>query len=202
MIKFRIIENKLDLDPKILLVDCFSRLYSLDIEHIRYIKYVFFVSDIEEDNPYANLDEADKVDLAKRECFGDEHYEFTEEEAEIVEECQEMYVKFNENADNRTVHTYDVTIDRMRKEMDKVPPEMLRELDQKTGKVCFTDNFDVHAKCLINIEKIQAAKEKAVGRLKKERKDVDVRGDKTIGLMGRGLLRRKKGKDNEKGDAA
>jgi hypothetical protein len=191
MIKFRIENGKLELDPKILLIDCFSKIYSWDIENIRYIKYVFFVKDIEEDNPFAHLDPEDKIWYAKRECFRNSEHEFSEEEIPVIEEAMELYEKGNEFAQNRLVHTYDKTIDLMRKQLEAVPPELIRQIDTN-GKVLFVDNFKVHADCLINIGKIEKAKEETMARVRKEREKGEVRGDKEIGILARGAIKGKR----------
>lgn len=199
MIKFSIVDGRLELDPKILLIDCFSKIYSWDIENIRYIKYVFFICDIEEDNPFAHLDPEDKIWYAKRECFRSPEYEFSEGQVEIIEEAMELYVKGNEFAQNRLAATYDETIDLMRKQLKLVPPEMVRQVDGK-GNITFTDNFKVHADCLINIAKIEKAKEETMARIRKEREKGEVRGDKEIGLLARGVIRGRRAEGTEEDD--
>jgi hypothetical protein len=196
MLKFTVLNEKVCIDPNILLIEEFENI----LEHgkkvkdedlaLRILLYIFYCCDLTEDNPMRDIDYRLKPEQAMSRAFRNKKTGFTKVESALVEAGIEAYNFFNETSAERAILAIDKKIDEARTALENNDIQIVRNEDD-SGKVSFVSNEGILSKLAENIGKMMTLKLSISNAAKKMENTGRVRGGKGSSLLERGNLIRK-----------
>jgi len=197
MLKFTTFENKVVIDPSVLLVEEFTNI----IKHYKsktdasnhMLLYVFFCCDLTEQNMFRDIDHRLKESQALSRAYpGNKKKEFNKKEKELVEAAMDAYNFFNETALERATLSYDQKIDEIRTLLDDTKPEVHPIIDEDGNIDKYVSNDKIIANLSKQLGDLAVYKLKALETAKKIENTGRVRGGKGSSLIERGGFRKDK----------
>jgi hypothetical protein len=198
MLKFTLNQEKVCLDPSIVLLEEFSNILEYAKKKKkpelgnRMLLYIFFCCDLSDDNIMRDVDFRLKPEQAMSRAFKNEKLKFTDEEQELIDQGIETYNFFNETSAERAVLAIDKKIDEARTIMETTDIEIIRNV-KESGEVSFVSNETILFKLAENIGKLMTLKLAVAAAAKKMENSGRVRGGKGSSILERGNLTRKLG---------
>jgi hypothetical protein len=193
MLKFQVYNNKVCIDPSIILLEEFSNILAYakkkkdeDLGN-RMLLYVFFCCDLTEDNFMRDIDYRLKPEQAMSRAFINKITKFDKEQSDLVDAAIDAYNFFNETSAERAVLAIDKKIDEARTIMETTDIEIIRNV-KESGEVSFASNETILFKLAENIGKLMTLKLSVSAAAKKMENSGRVRGGKGSSLLERGGL--------------
>jgi hypothetical protein len=193
MLKFQVYNNKVCIDPSIILLEEFSNILAYaknkkdeDLGN-RMLLYIFFCCDLTEDNFMRDIDYRLKPEQAMSRAFINKITKFDKEQSELVDAAIDAYNFFNETSAERAVLAIDKKIDEARTIMETTDIEIIRNV-KESGEVSFASNETILFKLAENIGKLMTLKLSVSAAAKKMENSGRVRGGKGSSLLERGGL--------------
>jgi hypothetical protein len=193
MLKFQVYNNKVCIDPSIILLEEFSNILAYgkkekneDLAN-RMLLYVFFCCDLTEDNFMRDLDYRLKPEQAMARAFSGTIKKFDDTQKDLIDAAIDAYNFFNETSAERAVLAIDKKIDEARTIMETTDIEIVRN-QKDNGEVSFASNETILFKLAENIGKLMTLKLSVAAAAKKMENSGRVRGGKGSSLLERGGL--------------
>ena len=188
MIAFDIEHGNLTVNAETLLISAFSDIWEFDKSRrkekaIKMLKFVFYIADITQKNPFNDSHHDQKEELAKRDAFRDAKYKFTKKEDDLIKTAIAWYEELNFNPLSRM-------LDQINKDIDSIT----YQLSQTT---ITTDNMSSRIKLMGEINKMVESKEKLEDAVKRSLAKAKVRGDMSSSPAEKGLLKLNGSKKNK-----
>jgi len=194
MLKFQVYNNKVCIDPSIILLEEFSNILAYakkkkdeDLGN-RMLLYVFFCCDLTEDNFMRDIDYRLKPEQAMSRAFLNKITKFDEEQSELIDAAIDAYNFFNETSAERAILAIDKKIDEARTVLETQEIEIVRNVNESNGTVTFASNETILSKLAENIGKLMTLKLNVMNAAKKMENTGRVRGGKGSSLLERGGL--------------
>jgi len=193
MLKFQVYNNKVCIDPSIILLEEFSNILAYakkkkdeDLGN-RMLLYVFFCCDLTEDNFMRDIDYRLKPEQAMSRAFLNKITKFDKEQSELIDAAIDAYNFFNETSAERAVLAIDKKIDEARTVLESTEIEIVRN-QKDNGEVSFASNETILSKLATNIGALMTLKLNVMNAAKKMENTGRVRGGKGSSLLERGGL--------------
>jgi hypothetical protein len=203
MLKFTVHNQKVCIDPSIVLLEEFSDILAYgkkkkdeDLGN-RMLLYIFFCCDLTEDNFMRDIDFRQKPEQALMRAFAGRKDKFTEQEQDLIDAGIAAYNFFNETSAERAVLAIDKKIDEARTVLENETIEIIRTTNENTGEVKFVTNETILSKLAENIGKLMTLKISVMNAAKKMENTGRVRGGKGSSLLERGGLIQRPDEDDE-----
>ena len=196
MLKFTILQERVILDPKILLTEEFTNI--LDYwedkgkaeEGFKYLLYVFYCCDLSDENMMRDIDYRLKPEQAYLRVFKGKKKKFTKKEQDLVDSAMDAYNFFNETSIERAGMTYDQKIDEITEFLSQEKPRLEEVLDEEGMLLRFVSNDKVIGNFAKQISEFTTYKLRAIETAKKIENTGRVRGDKGSSIIERGSFRK------------
>lgn len=194
MLKFTTLDNKVVIDPSVLLIKEFTNILDYgkgkDLGN-QLLLYIFYCCDLTEQNPFRDIDYRLKEDQALSRAFsGAKKKVFNKKEKALIEAGMDAYNFFNETALERATLSYDKKIDEIRTLMDDIVPEVHPTFDDDGNIDKYVSNNKIIADFSLQLGNMAVYKLKALETAKKIENTGRVRGGKGSSLIERGGFRR------------
>lgn len=193
MLKFQVYNNKVCIDPSIILLEEFSNILAYakkkkdeDLGN-RMLLYIFFCCDLTEDNFMRDIDYRLKPEQALARAFNGTVKKFDEEQQSLIDAAIDAYNFFNETSAERAVLAIDKKIDEARTVLEGTEIEIVRN-QKDNGEVSFASNETILSKLATNIGALMTLKLNVMNAAKKMENTGRVRGGKGSSLLERGGL--------------
>jgi len=194
MLKFSVYNQKVCIDPSIVLLEEFSNIIDYgkkkkdeDLGN-RMLIYVFFCCDLTESNFMRDLDYRQKPQQAMMRAFAGKKTKFTQAEQDLIDAAIDAYNFFNETSAERAVLAIDKKIEEARTTLETTDIEIIRNINETSGVVTFASNEPILSKLAENIGKLMTLKISVMNAAKKMENTGRVRGGKGSSLLERGGL--------------
>jgi len=194
MLKFTIQNDKVCLDPNIILIDEFHNIVRFgkkqndeDLSN-RMLIYVFYCCDLSEDNPMRDIDYREKEDQALARAFQNKKKKFTVDERKLIDGAINAYNYFNETSAERAILAIDQKIDQARTTLEEQDVEIVRNTNPNTGVVTFTSNENILSNLAKQIGELMTLKLQVTNAAKKLENNGRVRANKGSSLLERSAM--------------
>ena len=199
MISFTLLNGKLIVDPKMIMIKEFTDIMSYGKKKelgMRMLLYVFYCCDLTNNNPMKDVDYRQKEEQAMVRAMGPiKKTSFTPKEQGLIDSGIHAYNYFNEDSLERSANTQQRKIDEVSKLLDETVPfittvynpeteEMDKVVTNQAAIKGFIQQLDLLAVGMLKAKET-AKKVENVGR---------VRGNKGSSIIERGVFRESEGK--------
>jgi hypothetical protein len=162
MISFVMKDGRLQMTEQFMMIPQFVDIWERDKterkEHAnKLLFYVYLMADLSEDCPTKDLDHSMKDQECRFLAFKSKNYQFEDEDVEYVQAALDAYKKFNENAEERMLKTYDKKIDEVRHMLDETTPQISDGVNN-SGVTVYTSNVDIINRALKEVSNLVKAK--------------------------------------------
>lgn len=107
------------------------------------LHYVYLLCDRSDKNPLRDLDSAVKQEQCLYRAFKVRDVKLSEKEQQLVKAAIQVYKTHNESSKDRIKFSIERKIDQLAKMLDDTTPEIIRNIDPKTGNVNFASNTKI-----------------------------------------------------------
>jgi hypothetical protein len=144
MLKFDMVNRKVAIDPKSLLIEALRNIWENDKSKsketaTKQLSYVHLVSQIDETAPYFSASHDEVEALVKRDIFGNYEHAFSAEDQEIIDDAIDQYRKAYESEAHRVVRIFTMKIDQIRSLIENTAPVITPSVSR--GVVSYASNF-------------------------------------------------------------
>lgn len=131
--------------------------------------YIHIVSQLDPAAPFYKSSFDEVKFLAKSQIFRNMEHQFREEEEIFIQNALEVYLKDNEESEERMLQVYDKKIDEMRLELDAKKIEITKNIDPITGKVTYSTNAKMITDVMKEIGNILKIKDELEAQIENSR---------------------------------
>ena len=164
MISFTFKDNRLQIDHIFMMVPEFVAIWKSDKKDRKpkanqILLYLYLMSDLSDECPTKNLDQATKDSQCRFMAFGAKDREFSEQEWKLINPGLDAYVLLNQTSEERLFPIYDEKIDQLRDVLKDTTPQIIENVNDKTGVTSFTTNVAIINAALKEIANLVKAKQ-------------------------------------------
>ncbi len=187
MVGFTIENGKLAIEPEVLTVSAFKRIWDFDKSTKKekahnLITYVFTMCDLTQKNPFVDVPIMQKEQVCKKNAFGNPNHKFSKQEQDLIDEAFLWYNSLSETTLLRLAEGINMKIDQI--------TEYLNREDQKV---------DTDAKLeraignMAKIDKLLDAKQKTDKYVRQEFEKIKSQGGLKKSPLQKGLINKRSG---------
>ena len=190
MLKFTIVNNKIALDPNIIVLEELNNLYKLPRGN-KLLQVIYFMHSRDIDNPFRDLDQitiAENVISAvfKKKTLGE--LKLDTEEKKNYTQAEKTFIKYNLTSEARLEKAIDKKLDEISIMLNETVPT-IEESITKSGEVKFNTNLNIILNLFTKIETIMKSKTVLQNAIRKQEGSGRVKGGGTTSFREMGTLK-------------
>jgi len=190
MLKFTILNNKVVVDPNIILLSDLNKLYKHGTRGERLLQVIYYTHSRDVDNPFRDLDqitvEENVVSAVFKKKSMDE-LKLTTTEKELFRLAEKTYLKYNMTSESRLEKAIDKKLDEISTLLNDTMP-VIEESVTKNGEVKFTSNLNIILNLFTKIETIMKSKTVLQNAIRKQEGGGRVKGGGSTSFREMGIL--------------
>ena len=190
-LKFEFIQNKLQITPAIMLFKEFIDILKWDktvtkVKANKLFSFVFYMSDLTEENPCSLKNPKDIETEAKFLAFHNKYYQFSKKEYELVSEAVYRYVRCNTTAEERIIEAFDQASEKLLDKLNSTSPKVVK--NEKDGIKTYATNVPIITAGLTQLDDIKKRKLAIIASIKKQAIHNRVRGKIILSPLSKGII--------------
>lgn len=159
---FKLYKEKLMLDIENIELKTLLKIVEMDVDKgkptaLKALLYIFFVSDLSDDNPLRDIAYYEKREESLFRAFGDRNYDIQKELGkkwfDAIYKGIAEYQKEKVPDSHRDIYTYDKKMDQMRQMLEDMEPE-IKKGEADNGTISYNHNLKIMTKTLDGIIKL------------------------------------------------
>ena len=193
-IKLNFIDDRIIIDVNFLSIEEFTTLkehYGASKQKLDHMfLYMFYMYSLNENNIFRDLDNRLKKEQAIYRIWKKREKEppFSKKELEMFNKAVDAYILFSTTEEERMIAEIDRKIEQIRMTVKNTEPQILEQMNDKTGEVKFVTNMEILNKAINSIPTILETKEKLISSMKKQSFSTRNRGGKQTSFREKGVL--------------
>jgi len=189
MIRFTIVNNKVVLDPNIVLLKDLSNLY-VEKRGPKLLQVIYYMHSRNQDNPFRDLDQITIETNILQAVFnkaGWEEINMTSKEKKLYLSAEKIFMKHNTTPESRLEKAIDKKLDEVSRLLNETEP-VIEESITKSGETKFSSNLTIILNLFTKIETIMKSKTVLQNAILKQEVAGKVRGGGTTSFREMGIL--------------
>ena len=191
MVRFTIVNNKVVLDPNIVLLKGLSDLYQ-EPRGPKFLQVIYYLHSRNQDNPFRDLDQVTIETNVLQAVFNKPTWEtlkMTAKEKKLYESAEDVFLKHNTTPESRLERAIDKKLDEVSKMLNDITPT-IEETVTRSGEVKFSTNLTIMLNLFTKVETIMKSKTVLQNVILKQETAGKIRGGGTTSFREMGLLKK------------
>lgn len=192
MLRFTIVNNKVVLDPNIVLLMPLSDLY-VEKRGPKLLQVIYYIHSRHPDNPFRDLDQITIEENVMRAVFNKgtwKELKITAREKKLYKAAEDLFLKHNTTPESRLERAIDRKLDEVSKLLNDTDP-VIEESITKSGETKFNSNLTIILNLFSKIETIMKSKKILQNSIMKQEASGKIRGGGTTSFREMGVLETK-----------
>jgi len=191
MVRFTIVNNKVVLDPNIVLLKNLSDLYT-EKRGPKLLQVIYYLHSRNQDNPFRDLDQVTIETNVLQAVFNKARWEeikMTDKEKKLYLGAEKTFMKHNTTPESRLEKAIDKKLDEVSKMLNETVP-VIEENITKSGETKFNSNLSIILGLFSKIETIMKSKTVLQTAILKQEVAGKIRGGGTTSFREMGILKK------------
>jgi len=192
MLKFTILNNKIVLDPNIILLEELSELYTMTERGEKLLQVIYYIHSRDIENPFRDLDQRVLVENVIRAVFKKSSFKelnLTDRETKMYYAAETIFIKHNLTSEGRLEKAIDKKLDEISIMLNETVPT-IEESETKSGEVKFSTNLNIILNLFTKIETIMKSKSVLQNAIRKQEGSGRIKGGGTTSFREMGILKK------------
>lgn len=188
MLDFTIVNDKIVLDPNIILFDELRAVYDLK-DGNKLLQIIYYRHSKDMGNPFKNLDERVKEQNVMQRVFRIDSFKglkLNKKHTDLFNAAEEVYIKHNTTPESRLITAIETKIDEISTMLNDTVP-VIEETMLKSGEVKFNTNITIITNLFSKIESIMKSKTLLENTVRKQEGAGRIKGGGTTSFRETGL---------------
>jgi len=191
MVRFTIVNNKVVLDPNIVLLKDLSDLY-VEKRGPKFLQVIYYMHSRNQDNPFRDLDQITIETNILQAVFNNAKWEdikMSDKEKKLYISAEKTFMKHNTTPESRLEKAIDKKLDEVSRMLNETVP-VIEESITKNGETKFSSNLSIILNLFTKIETIMKSKTVLQNAILKQEVAGKVRGGGTTSFREMGILKK------------
>lgn len=189
MLKFTLVNNKIALDPNIVLLEDLHNLYK-EKRGEKLLQVIYFMYSRDTENPFRDLDQITIAENVISSVFKKKsltELNLTAREAKLFSKAEKIFIKHNITSEARLEKAIDKKLDEISTMLNDTTPT-IEESVTKSGEVKFNTNLTIILNLFTKIETIMKSKSVLQAAIRKQEGTGRIKGGGTTSFREMGML--------------